>query len=149
MIGDLYITSLWISQRDAWTKENITKYTSFKPVLMEACVCSDVYVRGCPVRKISAGTPTTLTDVFVVFSLPPNKRWNKFLLYTTSAPSHALCNPLFILPNHSTLQSLSNDRVYKLRTNKQTHTHIAGNCDCSATTSCDTPVAHTSIQAHK
>ena len=59
------------------------------------------------------------------FLLPPNKRRNNFLQYTTTVPSHALSNSLFILLNHSTLQSLSNDRVYKLRTHTHTHTHTS------------------------
>jgi len=68
-----------MSQWDARTKENITKYTRFKTALMEACVRSDVHVRGCPVRKIVAGTPTTLTDIFVVF-LTPSKQTLKQIL---------------------------------------------------------------------
>jgi hypothetical protein len=150
MICGLFITSLCTSQWDARTKETIAKFTRFKIPLTEACVCSDVYVyvRGCPVRKIAAGTPTTVIDGVVFFSLPPNKRWNNILHYATSVSSHALSNSLFILLNHSIPHSLSNNRVYKLLTS----THIAGNCEdyiASATTSCDTPVVHTSLQAHK
>ena len=114
---------VYVSKWDAWTKETITKVTRFKITLKEACVRSDVNVRGCPVRKISVCTPNNPTDIFMggFFLLPPNKRRNNFLQYTTTVPSHALSNSLFILLNHSTLQSLSNDRVYKLRTHTQTH----------------------------
>jgi hypothetical protein len=85
---------------DAGTKENITKYTRFRNALMEVRVRSDVYVRGCPARKITAGTPTTLTYVFVVFLTTSNQTLKQFLQYTTSVPSHALCNSLFILVSH-------------------------------------------------
>ena len=77
-----------------------------------------------------------------------NKRCNKFLQYTTNAPSHAISLSLFILLSHSTLHSLRNDRVHKLQA-KKTHTHIAGNWECSATTSCDTPVAHVYTNAQE
>jgi len=104
---------------------NQKKILRFKIALMEACVRSGVYVRGCPVRKISGGTSTTWPTFSWFFSLPPNKHWNKFLQYTTSAPSHSFSNSLFILLSHSTLQSLRNDRVYKLRTNTHTSLEIA------------------------